>query len=128
MRKAFRSEKKVNFAETAVLTFSSRTAKGISGSGLREGWPAFETVRLSLIHLLTILISSTVGLHMSTRRAAPGSLPLKVGCMFFKMAALNPLQRYQHVMSFIPSVDGQMRCGLDVNAADSPVYDFATVR
>ena len=39
-----------------------------------------------------------------------------VGCMFSTTAAFNPLHRYHQIMWSIPSVDGQMRCGPDVNA------------
>ncbi len=77
---------------------------------------------------VTTLVWSTMGLYMSTRRAAPGSLPLKVGCMFSRMAAFNPLHRYHQMRSSIPSVDGQMWCGPDGNAGDSPVCNFATGR
>jgi len=61
-----------------------------------------------------------MALYMSTRRAAPGWLPLKVGCMFSRMDEFNPLHRYHQMRSSIPSVDGQMWCGSDVNAGTDP--------
>ena len=51
-------------------------------------------------------------------RAAPGWLPLKVGCMFSRMDTFNPLHRYPPMRSSIPSVEGQTRCGPDANARD----------
>src|ERR1700687_1500894 len=108
----------MSFAETAELMLCSRTAKEISGSEVREGWGAFGTVHSSTIHLLVIVVSNPMAPYMSTRRAAPGLLPLKVGCMFSRMDAFNPLHRYHQMRSSIPSVDGQMWCGWDVNAGD----------
>src|SRR6266850_82124 len=69
-----------------------------------------------------------MALYMSTWRDASGSLPVEVGYMFSRMDTFNPLHRYQKMKSSIPSVEGQMWCGLDVNAGESPVYNFATGR
>src|SRR6185369_13037174 len=117
-RKAFRSQKKRSCAETAGLTLFLRTAKETFGSGVREGWAALGTVRSLLIHLLAILVSRTVDLYMLTRTDAHGWLPPKVGCMFSRMDALNPLRLYHQTRSSTLSVDAQMWCGSDVNAGD----------
>jgi hypothetical protein len=108
----------MSFAETAELTFCSRTAKEISGSEVRDGLGRIRDSAFVTYSSVSDRRFEHNGPVYVDPRAAPGWLPLKVGCMFSRMDAFNPLHRYHQMRSSIPSVDGQMRCGSDVNAGD----------